>query len=101
MPKKILSLIHPGEILSEEFLQPMGISQYGLAKALHVSPIRISEIIHGKRSITANTAIRLGRYFKMEARFWMNLQASYDLEKAMIESRDEIYQQVHPKRDAA
>ncbi len=101
MPKKILSPIHPGEILLEEFLKPMGISQYGLAKALHVSPIRISEIIHGKRSITADTAIRLGRYFKMEARFWMNLQASYELEKAMIESRDEIYQTVHPKRDAA
>lgn len=93
--------MHPGEILSEEFLKPMGISQYGLAKALHVSSIRISEIIHGKRSITADTAIRLGRYFKMEARFWVNLQASYDLEKTMIESRAEIYQKVHPKRNAA
>lgn len=101
MTKKSLSPIHPGEILSEEFLKPMGISQYGLAKALHVSSIRISEIIHGKRSITANTAIRLGRYFKMEPRFWVNLQASYDLEKAMMESRDEIYQKVHPKQDAA
>lgn len=81
MPKKILSPIHAGEILLEEFLKPMGISQYGLAKALHVSPIQISEIVHGKRPITADTAIRLGCYFKMEARFWVNLQASYDLEK--------------------
>lgn len=101
MAKKNLHLIHPGEILSEEFMKPMGISQYRLAKGLHVSSIRISEIIHGKRSITADTAIRLGRYFKMEARFWMNLQASYDLEKAMIDSCDKIYHQVKPIKIAA
>lgn len=101
MTKKNLDLVHPGEILLEEFMKPMNISQYKLAKHLHVGPIRISEIIHGKRSITADTAIRLGRYFKMEAKFWMNLQASYDLEKAMIESRDVIYQSVKPLKDAA
>lgn len=101
MTKRNLNPIHPGEILSEEFLKPMNISQYKLAKELHVSPIRISEIIHGKRSITADTAIRLGRYFRMEARFWINLQASYDLETAMLEHRDKIYHQVHPKKDAA
>ncbi|MDX1902507.1 MAG: HigA family addiction module antitoxin [Gammaproteobacteria bacterium] len=99
--KKKLSAIHPGEILLEEFLIPMNISQYKLAKALHVSPIRINEIIHGKRAITADTAIRLARYFKMEAQFWMNLQVSYDLEKAMEKSRTIIYQQVRPKKDAA
>ena len=78
MAKRNMTPIHPGEILLEEFLKPMDISQYKLAKELHVSPIRISEIIHGKRSITADTAIRLARYFKMEAKFWMNLQAAYD-----------------------
>ena len=82
-------------------MKPMDISQYKLAKQLHVGSIRISEIIHGKRSITADTAIRLGRCFKMEAQFWMNLQASYDLEKAMDEYRDAIYQQVKPLEDAA
>jgi addiction module HigA family antidote len=101
MPKKLLAPVHPGEILLEEFMMPMNISQYKLAKHLHVSPIRINEIIHGKRSITADTAIRLGRYFKMEAKFWMNLQASYDLEKAMNESRDTIYREVKPLKNAA
>jgi antitoxin HigA-1 len=101
MTKRNLSPIHPGEILLEEFLKPLNISQYRLAKDLHVSPIRINEIIHGKRSITADTAIRLGRYFQMEAKFWMNLQASYDLETTLLKSRNEIYQKVHPKEDAA
>lgn len=101
MTKKSLTPIHPGEILLEEFMKPMNISQYKLAKDLHVGSIRISEIIHGKRSITADTAIRLGRYFKMEAKFWMNLQASYDLEKAMDETRDAIYQVVKPQKNAA
>ncbi len=101
MTKQHLSPIHPGEILLEEFMKPLNISQYKLAKQLHVSAIRISEIIHGKRSITADTAIRLGRYFKMEAKFWMNLQASYDLEKVMATSGDTIYQAVKPLKDAA
>lgn len=101
MTKQILAPIHPGEILLEEFMKPMNISQYKLAKELHVGSIRISEIVHGKRSITADTAIRLGRYFKMEAKFWMNLQASYDLEKAMAESRDAIYREVKPLKDVA
>jgi antitoxin HigA-1 len=101
MTKRTLPPIHPGEILSEEFLKPMNISQYKLAKDLHVAPIRINEIIHGKRSISADTAIRLGRYFKMEAEFWMNLQASYDLEKTMTESRRKIYREVKPMKRAA
>lgn len=101
MIKRKLNLIHPGEILLEEFMNPMNVSQYKLAKAIHVSPIRISEIIHGKRSITADTAIRLGRYFKMEAKFWMNLQASYDLEKTMIKSHYGIYQKIRPLKKKA
>jgi len=97
-----ISPIHPGEILLEEFMKPMSISQYKLAKELHVGPIRISEIIHGKRSITADTAIRLGCYFNMEAKFWMNLQASYDLEKIMIESHAKISRKIRPlKKNAA
>ncbi|MBC7259867.1 MAG: HigA family addiction module antidote protein [Chloroflexi bacterium] len=72
--------VHPGEILLEEFLRPMGISQYRLAKDIGVPPRRINEIVHGKRAITANTALRLSRYFGLSERFWMNLQARYDLE---------------------
>ena len=72
--------IHPGEILNEEFLQPLRISQYRLAKAINVPPRRINEIIHGTRSITADTALRLARYFGTTERFWLNLQSRYDLE---------------------
>ncbi len=72
--------IHPGEILLEEFLKPLGISQYRLAKDMSVPPRRINEIVHGKRSITANTALRLARYFGLGERFWLNLQVRYDLE---------------------
>ena len=82
MPAKKMLPIHPGEILKEEFLDPMGISQYRLAKDINVPPRRINEIVHGKRSITADTALRLSRYFKMSALFWLNLQAHYDLEIA-------------------
>lgn len=80
MSEKRLPPIHPGEILLEEFLKPMGISQYRLAKATSVPARRINEIVHGKRSITADTALRLSRFFGMSDRFWMNLQARYDLE---------------------
>ena len=72
--------IHPGDILKEEFLDEMGITQYKLSKEISVPPRRINEIIHGKRSITANTALRLGRYFGISPQFWINLQAHYDLE---------------------
>ena len=75
-----LNNIHPGEILSEEFLKPMGITPYRLAKDIFVPQTRISEIIRGKRSVTADTAIRLSRYFGTSAEFWMNLQMLYDLE---------------------
>lgn len=77
---KQLPPIHPGEILMEEFLEPMGISQYRLAKDISVPPRRINEIVHGNRSITADTALRLGRFFGMSPQFWLNLQTRYDLE---------------------
>ena len=80
MTKRDFPPIHPGEILLEDFLTPMQISQYSLAHAIGVPPRRIHEIVHGKRGITADTALRLGRFFGMEAQFWMNLQARYDLE---------------------
>lgn len=73
------NLIHPGEILQEEFLTPLGISQTRLALDLHVPAPRINAIVRGKRAITADTALRLGQYFKMEPQFWLNLQANYDL----------------------
>jgi antitoxin HigA-1 len=72
--------IHPGEILLEEFLEPMGLSQYRLARDTSVPPRRINEIVHGKRSITADTALRLARYFGTTELFWLNLQTRYDLE---------------------
>jgi len=80
MQSKTLPPIHPGKILMEEFLAPMGISQYRLAKDISVSPRRINEIVHEKRSITADTALRLGRFFGMTPQFWLNLQNRYDLE---------------------
>ena len=80
MVEEKLPPIHPGEILLEEFLKPMGISQYRVAKDINVSPRRINEIVHGKRSISADTALRLSRFFGLSERFWMNLQSRYDLE---------------------
>jgi addiction module HigA family antidote len=80
MPRKKLPPIHPGEILLEEFLGPLGISQYRLAKDLRVPPRRINEIVRGQRAISADTALRLGRYFQTTERFWLNLQTRYDLE---------------------
>ena len=73
------NLIHPGEILQEEFLKPLGISQNQLAIDIRVPAPRISAIVHGRRAITADTALRLGAYFKMEPQFWLNLQSNYDL----------------------
>ena len=80
MRKKKIAPIHPGEILMEEFLKPLGISQYKLAKDIHVPARRINEIVHGKRAVSANTALRLSRYFNLSERFWLNLQARFDLE---------------------
>jgi len=72
--------VHPGEILLEEFLKPLGISQYKLAKDISVPPRRVNEIVQGKRSISADTALRLSRYFGLSERFWLNLQSQYDIE---------------------
>jgi addiction module HigA family antidote len=80
MKNKKLPPIHPGEILIEEFLKPMGLSQYRLAKDISVPPRRINEIVHGKRSISADTALRLGRFFGISPQFWLNLQTRFDLE---------------------
>jgi addiction module HigA family antidote len=79
MPRK-LPAVHPGEVLLEEFLKPMDISQYQLAKDISVPPRRINEIVLGKRAVTADTALRLARYLGTSERFWLNLQARYDLE---------------------
>ena len=94
MAKK-LEPIHPGEILLEEFLSPMGISQYRLAKDITVPPRRINEIVHGKRSITADTALRLGRFFGMSPQFWLNLQTRYDLEVTEDSLEGRLDEEVH------
>ncbi len=80
MREKKIPPIHPGEILLEEFLKPMSISQYKLANDIGVPPKRINEIVQGRRGITANTALRLGHYFGMSPQFWINLQTHFDLE---------------------
>jgi addiction module HigA family antidote len=80
MPKKVLAPIHPGEVLLLDFLEPLRVSQYRLAKGIRVPPRRINEIVHGKRGITADTALRLARFFGTSERFWLNLQNRFDLE---------------------
>jgi len=86
MKQERLPTVHPGEILFEEFMEPLAISQYRLAKDIHVTPIRISQIIRGKRSITADTALRLGKYFNMTPQFWLNMQAQ---DKIEVTQRDQ------------
>ena len=93
--------IHPGEILVTEFLEPLGISQYRLAKDIGVTPRRINEIAHGRRGISADTALRLSRFFGMEAQFWLNLQSRYDMEVAKEELHDKIVKEVRPFSSAA
>ena len=80
MKSKLLANITPGEILAEDFLKPLGITQYRLARDIGVPPCRINEIIKGQRAVTADTALRFGGYFKMSAQFWLNLQSHHDLE---------------------
>jgi addiction module HigA family antidote len=96
MTKRDFAPIHPGEVLLEEFLLPMGISQYRLAKDISVPQRRISEITQGKRSITADTALRLGRFFGMEAQFWLNLQSRYDLLRTEAELDKRLENEVTP-----
>ncbi len=94
---KRLSPIHPGEILREDFMKPLGISMNRLALDLRVPGTRIAEIVHERRGITPDTALRLGRYFNTSARFWMNAQSSYDLELAQDELRHRIERDVRPR----
>ena len=94
MTKRDFPPIHPGEILLEDFLKPMRMSQYHLARTIDVPPRRINEIVHGKRGITADTALRLGRFRGMEAQFWMNLQTRYDLETTLETLADRLDQEV-------
>ena len=88
--------VHPGEVLLEDFLKPLGISQYRLAKEMKVYPRKINEIVHGKRSITADSALRLSRYFGTSAELWMNLQALYDLEKTRGEIEAQVVKEISP-----
>ena len=101
MNKRDLPLVHPGEILQEDFLKPLGITRYRLAKSIGVPQRRIDEICSGKRSISADTALRLARFFGSDARSWMNLQAEYDLEVASIKLDDRLERELSPFKQAA
>jgi addiction module HigA family antidote len=96
MAAKKLDLVHPGEILQKEFLEPMGLSQNRLAIALGVPPRRINEIVMGKRGITADTALRLARYFKMSPHFWLGLQMDYELDMAEDALEGRLEKEVKP-----
>ena len=87
---------HPGEVLLEDFMKPMGLTQYALAKALGVTQVRIGEIVHGKRAVSPDTALRLARYFGTSAEFWVNMQATYDLEIAKQQIGTAIAEQITP-----
>lgn len=88
---------HPGEVLLEDFLKPMSLSQYALAKHICIPQVRVSEIVNGKRTITTDTALRLSRYFCTTAEFWIGMQATYDLEIAREKHWAEIKAQIHPR----
>ena len=94
MRDKTLSPIHPGEVLREEFMKPLGLTQYRLAHDIGVAPIRISQIVNGQRAITVDTALRLARYFGTSAAVWLRLQVRYDLEVAEQEMREKIDREV-------
>jgi len=92
-----LENIHPGEILQEEFLSPLGLTSYRLAKSIGVQQTRIEQILDGKRSITADTALRLGRYFQVTPQFWLNLQQMYDIEEEQNNTvRRRVYERIRP-----
>ena len=99
--KDKLPPIHPGEVLLEDFLLPLGVSQYRLAKDIAVPPRRVNEIVHGIRGISADTALRLARYFGTSAEMWMNLQSRYDLERQRDEAEARILGEVHVLKRAA
>lgn len=94
MMDEMLSPIHPGEVLLEDFMKPLGLTQYRLAHDIGVTPIRISQIVNGQRAITVDTAMRLARYFGTSAGVWLRLQVRYDLEVAEKELRDRINREV-------
>jgi antitoxin HigA-1 len=101
MKRSKLPPIHPGEVLLEDFLTPLGLTQYRLAKGLCVPARRINEIVHGKRAISADTALRLGRFFKNEPRFWLNLQVAYDLDIEADRLGEKLTQDVEVLRRAS
>jgi addiction module HigA family antidote len=96
MNKEYLEPIHPGEVLLEDFMKPLAITQYALAKAINVPARRINEIVHGNRAITADTALRLGKYFGVHPQSWMNLQSHYDLEVAEKNLGDKLDKEIQP-----
>lgn len=98
---RVMPPLHPGEILKEEFLDPLDMTPYALAKKLGVPVPRINDIARGKRAISADTALRLSRYFGNSARFWLNLQSSYDLQIAEIKAGERIEREVEPMADAS
>jgi antitoxin HigA-1 len=93
----LLPPIHPGEILRADLMEPLGLSIHRLARELRVPPTRISEIVNERRAITADTALRLARYFRSTPEFWMNLQAMYDLEVETRRSATRIAREIHPR----
>ena len=101
MKKRILKPVHPGEILLEDFLIPMEISQYRLAKDICIPPRRINEIVLGKRGISADTALRLARYFSTSEELWMNLQNRYEVEMARMNNGDTINREISPLKELA
>ena len=94
MGRRKMAPIHPGEVLIEEFLKPLGLTQYRVAKDIGVPQRRIHEIVHGKRTVTAATVLRLARYFRTSERFWLNIQARYDLEIEKDRLRDRLEKEV-------
>ncbi|MCA3217279.1 MAG: HigA family addiction module antidote protein [Burkholderiales bacterium] len=97
MPKNAMRPVHPGEVLREEFLAPLGLSAHALAQALRVPATRINDVVNERRGITADTALRLARYFGTTAEFWLNLQSAFDLRKAESELKSQIERDVLPR----
>jgi addiction module HigA family antidote len=99
--RQLLPAIHPGEILFEEFMKPLGLSINRVARDLRVPVTRIADIVHGQRGVSSDTALRLARYFGTTAAFWMNLQSAYSLEVAEREAKEQIERDIHPLNAAA
>ena len=97
MVKNGMRPIHPGEILREEFMAPLGLSANALARAIHVTPARVNDIVRGRRRITGDTALRLARYFNTTPQFWLNLHTAFELRQAELQTGEEIARQVTPR----